>query len=113
MRPVDDPIKASGHSRSWSPRHGARGKITGKEGMVFRGPAQVFDSEPAMLDALDAGLIRPGAVVVIRYSARRGPGMPEMLTPTSALMGAGLGDKCAVLTDGRFSGARTASPSAT
>ena len=108
MRPLDDPIKASGHltvlAGSLAP-DGAVGKITGKEGMVFRGPAQVFDSEPAMLDALDAGLIRPGAVVVIRYSGPRGgPGMPEMLTPTSALMGAGLGDKCAVLTDGRFSG---------
>ncbi|KAH8054839.1 hypothetical protein JL722_8790 [Aureococcus anophagefferens] len=96
MRPVDDPIKASGHltvlAGSLAP-DGAVGKITGKEGMVFRGPAQVFDSEPAMLDALDAGLIRPGAVVVIRYSGPRGgPGMPEMLTPTSALMGAGLGD---------------------
>ena len=108
MRAPQDAIKASGHLTvlhgSLAP-DGAVGKITGKEGMVFAGPAQVFDSEPEMLDALDAGRIRAGAVVVIRYSGPKGgPGMPEMLTPTSALMGAGLGDKCAVLTDGRFSG---------
>ena len=73
--------------------------------MVFEGPALVYDSEPEMLDGLDAGEITPGVVIVIRYSGPKGgPGMPEMLTPTSALVGAGLSDSVALLTDGRFSG---------
>jgi dihydroxy-acid dehydratase len=84
---------------------GAVAKITGKEGDAFTGPARVFDSEEAMLAALEEDRIRPGDVVVIRYEGPQGgPGMPEMLTPTSALVGAGLGDKVALLTDGRFSG---------
>jgi dihydroxy-acid dehydratase len=80
-------------------------KITGKEGERFAGPARVFDREEAMLAALERSEIRPGEVVVIRYEGPKGgPGMPEMLTPTSALMGAGLGDRVALITDGRFSG---------
>ena len=82
------------------------GKITGKEGLSFEGPARVFDSEEAMLAALSADPASlKGAVIVIRYEGPKGgPGMPEMLTPTSAIMGAGLGKECALITDGRFSG---------
>ena len=73
--------------------------------MKFVGPALVYDSEPEMLEGLEKGEIAPGRVIVIRYSGPRGgPGMPEMLTPTSALVGAGLSDSVALLTDGRFSG---------
>jgi dihydroxy-acid dehydratase len=80
-------------------------KITGKEGLFFRGPARVFDAEEDMLRALEEGHIGKGDVVVIRYEGPKGgPGMPEMLTPTSAIMGAGLGKDVALLTDGRFSG---------
>ena len=80
-------------------------KITGKEGERFAGPAQVYDSEEAMVEALERGEIRDGSVIVIRYEGPKGgPGMPEMLKPTSALMGAGLGDSVALVTDGRFSG---------
>jgi dihydroxy-acid dehydratase len=74
--------------------------------LVHRGPARVFDDEPALMQAIEAGTIEPGSVVVIRYvGPKGGPGMPEMLTPTSALAGAGLGDSVALITDGRFSGA--------
>jgi dihydroxy-acid dehydratase len=84
---------------------GAVAKITGKEGEVFSGPARVFDCEEDMLHALEEGKIAKGDVVVIRYEGPKGgPGMPEMLTPTSAIMGAGLGGDVALLTDGRFSG---------
>jgi dihydroxy-acid dehydratase len=80
-------------------------KITGKEGERFVGPARVFDSEEDMLAGLEKGQIAKGSVVVIRYEGPKGgPGMPEMLTPTSAIMGAGLGKDVALLTDGRFSG---------
>ena len=80
-------------------------KITGKEGETFNGPARVFDSEEDMLAALEQGQIEKGDVVVIRYEGPKGgPGMPEMLTPTSAIMGAGLGNDVAMITDGRFSG---------
>ena len=80
-------------------------KITGKEGSRFSGPARVFDSEEDMLTALESGGIHRGDVVIIRYEGPKGgPGMPEMLTPTSALMGAGLGADVALITDGRFSG---------
>ena len=80
-------------------------KLTGKEGLSFSGPAAVFDGEEAMLRALEEGRIRRGMVVVIRYEGPKGgPGMPEMLTPTSAIMGAGLGSHVAMITDGRFSG---------
>ena len=80
-------------------------KITGKEGQLFSGPARVFNGEEEMLLALEEGRIEKGDVIVIRYEGPKGgPGMPEMLTPTSAIMGAGLGDSVALITDGRFSG---------
>jgi dihydroxy-acid dehydratase len=80
-------------------------KITGKEGLVFKGPAKVYDSEELMMDGLRNKEIEKGMVVVIRYEGPKGgPGMPEMLTPTSAIMGAGLGQDVALITDGRFSG---------
>jgi dihydroxy-acid dehydratase len=108
VRPVEDPIKSSGHIRilrgSLAP-DGAVAKITGKEGLQFTGPARCFDSEEDMLHALEEKKIEKGDVVVIRYEGPKGgPGMPEMLTPTSAIMGAGLGSDVAMLTDGRFSG---------
>ncbi|HET9360751.1 MAG TPA: dihydroxy-acid dehydratase [Vicinamibacterales bacterium] len=105
---IDDPIHARGHIRilhgNLAPE-GAVAKITGKEGERFAGAAKVFDSEEAMLAGLEKGQIGKGDVVVIRYEGPKGgPGMPEMLTPTSAIMGAGLGSSVALLTDGRFSG---------
>jgi dihydroxy-acid dehydratase len=108
VRMVDNPIKASGHIRilkgSLAPE-GAVAKITGKEGLQFTGPAKCFDSEEEMLRALEEHKIQKGDVIVIRYEGPKGgPGMPEMLTPTSAIMGAGLGSDVAMLTDGRFSG---------
>ena len=108
VRPLQDPIKSSGHIcilRGNLAPDGAVAKITGKEGLIFTGRANVFDSEEAMLAALEAGQIRIGDVVIIRYEGPQGgPGMPEMLTPTSAIVGAGLGNDVALLTDGRFSG---------
>jgi dihydroxy-acid dehydratase len=108
IQPVEHPIKPTGHITIL---HGnlapgsAVAKITGKEGSRFRGPARVFDSEEAMLAALEQGAIQRGDVVIIRYEGPKGgPGMPEMLTPTSALVGAGLGNDVALITDGRFSG---------
>jgi len=108
IRPWDEPIKETGHIQilrgSLAPE-GAVAKITGKEGFAFSGSAAVFDSEEEMLRALEEGRIEPGMVVVIRYEGPKGgPGMPEMLTPTSAIVGAGLGEQVALLTDGRFSG---------
>ena len=108
LRPLDRPFKASGHIRilkgNLAPG-GAVAKISGKEGEVFSGPARVFDSEEDMLAALEQDRIEKGDVVVIRYEGPKGgPGMPEMLTPTSAIMGAGLGNDVAMITDGRFSG---------
>ena len=108
LRPLDRPIKTNGHIRilkgNLAPG-GAVAKITGKEGEVFSGPAKVFDSEEDMLAALEQGGIEKGDVVVIRYEGPKGgPGMPEMLTPTSAIVGAGLGTDVALITDGRFSG---------
>jgi dihydroxy-acid dehydratase len=108
VRPLEDPIHTTGHIRilrgNLAP-DGAVAKITGKEGTVFSGRANVFDSEEAMLAALEAGGIIKGDVVVIRYEGPTGgPGMPEMLTPTSAIVGAGLGKDVALITDGRFSG---------
>ena len=108
IRPLDNPFKKTGHicilKGNLAPG-GAVAKITGKEGMTFRGPAKVYDSEEAMLKALEDKLIVKGDVVVIRYEGPKGgPGMPEMLTPTSALMGAGMGADVAMITDGRFSG---------
>ncbi len=108
VRPIEQPIKTTGHLqilRGNLAPGGAVAKITGKEGLRFNGPARVFDSEEAMLAALERGEIHKGNVVVIRYEGPKGgPGMPEMLTPTSALVGAGLGADVALLTDGRFSG---------
>ncbi|MFT7630327.1 MAG: dihydroxy-acid dehydratase [Mariniblastus sp.] len=108
IRPLSDPIKASGHIQilrgNLSPE-GCVAKITGKEGSVFVGTANVFESEEDMVAALEEKKIHKGDVVVIRYEGPKGgPGMPEMLTPTSAIMGAGLGKDVALLTDGRFSG---------
>lgn len=105
---IDSPIKPTGHIQilrgNLSPE-GSVAKITGKEGLVFTGTANVFDSEEEMLKALEDDKIKKGDVVVIRYEGPKGgPGMPEMLTPTSAIMGAGLGADVALLTDGRFSG---------
>jgi dihydroxy-acid dehydratase len=105
---LKDPIKASGHIqilRGNLAPEGAVAKITGKEGEVFSGPARVFDSEEDMLAALEQNKIQKGDVIVIRYEGPKGgPGMPEMLTPTSAIMGAGLGKYVGLITDGRFSG---------
>ena len=108
VRPLSDPIKATGHIQilrgNLAPQ-GAVAKITGKEGLRFSGPARVYDSEEDMLHALERKEIAAGDVIVIRYEGPKGgPGMPEMLTPTSAVMGAGLGKSVALLTDGRFSG---------
>src|SRR5699024_6877438 len=84
---------------------GAVAKITGKEGNYFSGEAICFDGEVDMLHALEEGKIKKGHVIIIRYEGPKGgPGMPEMLTPTSASMGAGLGKDVAMPTDGRFSG---------
>ena len=108
VRPLHDPIKATGHLRilrgSLAPE-GAVAKITGKEGLRFSGPARVYDREEEALQGLRDGAIQAGDVVVIRYEGPKGgPGMPEMLTITSAIMGAGLGGSVALVTDGRFSG---------
>src|SRR4029078_2308817 len=84
---------------------GAVVKISGKEGLRFSGTARVFDGEERATAAILAGKVKPGDVVVIRYEGPRGgPGMREMLSPTGAIMGRGLGDKVALITDGRFSG---------
>lgn len=108
ISPVEKPLKDSGHIRILRgslATEGAVAKITGKEGLTFSGPARCFDSEEDMLHALEQNQIQKGDVVVIRYEGPKGgPGMPEMLTPTSAIMGAGLGADVAMLTDGRFSG---------
>ncbi|MCP4814909.1 MAG: dihydroxy-acid dehydratase, partial [Planctomycetaceae bacterium] len=108
VHPIETPIKATGHLQilkgNLAPE-GAVAKITGKEGLVFTGTANVFDSEEDMLSALEEGNINKGDVIIIRYEGPQGgPGMPEMLTPTSAIMGAGLGSDVALMTDGRFSG---------
>jgi dihydroxy-acid dehydratase len=108
IRPWDNPIKSTAHLQilrgNLAPT-GAVAKITGKEGERFSGPANVFDSEEEMLEALEHEKIHKGDVVIIRYEGPKGgPGMPEMLTPTSAIVGAGLGKDVALMTDGRFSG---------
>ncbi len=108
IRPLDNPINPRGHIqilRGNLAPGGSVAKITGKEGLRFSGPAKVYDSEELMLAALERKEIGKGDVVVIRYEGPQGgPGMPEMLTPTSAIMGAGLGADVALITDGRFSG---------
>jgi len=108
MRPMSDPIKRSGHIQilkgNLAPG-GSVAKVTGKEGEKFVGPAKVFDGEQDMIDQLEQGKIEKGDVIIIRYEGPKGgPGMPEMLKPTSAIMGAGLGEHVAMITDGRFSG---------
>ncbi|OAA38944.1 Dihydroxy-acid/6-phosphogluconate dehydratase [Beauveria brongniartii RCEF 3172] len=110
IRPLSNPIKPTGHIQilrgSLAPG-GSVGKITGKEGLRFEGKALVYDSEPDMIAALERGEIKKGekSVVIIRYDGPKGgPGMPEMLKPSSAIMGAGLGQDVALLTDGRYSG---------
>jgi dihydroxy-acid dehydratase len=108
ITPLDKPIKDSGHIRilkgNFAPE-GSVAKITGKEGLTFSGPASVFDSEEDMIKALEENKIEKGSVIIIRYEGPKGgPGMPEMLKPTSAVMGAGLGKDVAMITDGRFSG---------
>ncbi len=106
--PIKEPIQAKGHLKilkgNLAPE-GSVAKITGKEGEYFQGPAKVYYQEEAMLKALEDKKIQKGDVIVIRYEGPKGgPGMPEMLTPTSAVMGAGLGNDVALITDGRFSG---------
>ena len=108
IRPFGDPIKSTGHLRILYGNLAAEGsvaKITGKEGTLFSGPARVFDSEEEANEAIRNKAIQAGDVVVIRYCGPRGgPGMPEMLKPTSEIMGQGLGKQVALITDGRFSG---------
>ncbi len=108
IHPVSKPIKPTGHIRilrgNLAPE-GSVAKITGKEGLKFVGPAKCYNSEEEMLTALEQKKITKGDVIIIRYEGPKGgPGMPEMLTPTSAIMGAGLGNDVALMTDGRFSG---------
>jgi dihydroxy-acid dehydratase len=108
VRPLPDPIKKNSHLvilyGNLAPE-GAVAKITGKEGERFTGKARVFDSEEASLQGILGGKVRPGDVVVIRYEGPKGgPGMREMLSPTGAIIGKGLGQDVALITDGRFSG---------
>jgi len=108
IMPLDKPIKATGHLRMLYgnlAENGSVAKITGKEGLLFKGTAKVFNSEYDANDGIRDGLVKKGDVVVIRYEGPKGgPGMPEMLKPTAAIMGAGLGKDVALITDGRFSG---------
>ncbi len=108
VQPLENPIKETGHLqilRGNLAPDGSVAKITGKEGLIFKGTARVYDSEEDMLAGLENNEIQKGDVIVIRYEGPKGgPGMPEMLTPTSAIMGAGLGKDVALITDGRFSG---------
>lgn len=108
IRPLSNPIKETGHLQmlygNLAPG-GSVSKISGKEGFYFKGKAQVFNSEVEVLKAIEELQIKAGSVIVIRNEGPKGgPGMPEMLKPTSAIIGAGLGDKVALITDGRFSG---------
>ena len=108
IREIENPIKTTGHLQilygNLAPK-GSVAKITGKEGEFFKGPARVFDGEKELIKGIEDKKIKAGDVVVIRYvGPKGGPGMPEMLKPTSALIGAGLGKSVALITDGRFSG---------
>jgi dihydroxy-acid dehydratase len=108
VRPLANPIKPESHLvvlyGNLAPE-GAVAKISGKEGLSFTGRARVFEGEEATLQAILDGTVREGDVLVVRYEGPRGgPGMREMLSPTAAIMGKGLGDKVALITDGRFSG---------
>jgi dihydroxy-acid dehydratase len=106
--PVEKPVKATGHIQILYGNlatDGSVAKISGKEGTRFKGPARVFDGEFQLIDGIREGKVKAGDVVVIRYVGPKGaPGMPEMLKPTSAIIGAGLGKSVALITDGRFSG---------
>ncbi len=108
VMPVEKPIKATGHLQILYGNLAEKGsvaKITGKEGEKFTGPARVFNGEFELVNGIQSGKVKSGDVVVIRYVGPRGaPGMPEMLKPTSAIMGTGLGKSVALITDGRFSG---------
>jgi dihydroxy-acid dehydratase len=108
IKPTSDPIKATGHLQILYgnlAEGGSVAKISGKEGIRFEGPARVFDGEFELIKGINSGKIKAGDVVVIRYvGPKGGPGMPEMLKPTSAIIGAGLGKSVALITDGRFSG---------
>jgi dihydroxy-acid dehydratase len=108
IHPLSNPVKKTGHIQILYGNlalEGSVAKITGKEGEIFKGTAKVFDGEQLANDAISAGKIKSGDVIVIRYvGPKGGPGMPEMLKPTSAIMGAGLGTSVALITDGRFSG---------
>ncbi len=108
IHPLSNPVKKTGHIQILYgnlAEGGSVAKITGKEGEVFKGTAKVFDAEQTANDAITSGKIQSGDVIVIRYiGPKGGPGMPEMLKPTSAIMGAGLGTSVALITDGRFSG---------
>jgi dihydroxy-acid dehydratase len=108
IHPVSNPIKESGHIRVLKGNIASGGsvaKITGKEGFLFKGPARVYNSEYDANDGIGKGEVQKGEVIVIRYEGPKGgPGMPEMLKPTAAIMGAGLGKDVALITDGRFSG---------
>jgi dihydroxy-acid dehydratase len=106
--PLESPVKKTGHLQILYgnlAEGGSVAKISGKEGERFEGPARVFDGEKELIAGISSGRVRPGDVVVIRYVGPKGaPGMPEMLKPTSAIIGAGLGKSVALITDGRFSG---------
>ncbi len=106
--PIEHPVKATGHLQILYgnlAEGGSVAKISGKEGELFEGPARVFDGEHELIHGINSGRIQHGDVVVIRYVGPKGaPGMPEMLKPTSAIIGAGLGKSVALITDGRFSG---------
>lgn len=108
LYPISNPIKVTGHLQILYGNlaiGGSVAKITGKEGLQFKGPARVFDGEKHLIEGIEHGKVKKGDVVVIRYEGPKGaPGMPEMLKPTSAIMGAGLGKDVALITDGRFSG---------
>ena len=108
VKPLTDPIKSTGHLQILYgnlAEQGSVAKITGKEGLKFEGPARVFEGEFAANDGISNGEVQAGEVIVIRYEGPKGgPGMPEMLKPTAAIMGAGLGQEVALITDGRFSG---------
>jgi dihydroxy-acid dehydratase len=108
IRPIEHPFKTSGHLQILYgniAEGGSVAKISGKEGEKFVGPARVFNGEKQLIEGISSGKVQKGDVVVIRYVGPRGaPGMPEMLKPTSAIIGAGLGKDVALITDGRFSG---------
>ncbi|WP_066223899.1 dihydroxy-acid dehydratase [Formosa haliotis] len=108
LKPLNEPIKESGHIRILFGNlatEGAVAKITGKEGLSFKGTANVFNSETEVNEGIKNGKVKKGDVIIIRYEGPKGaPGMPEMLKPTSSIMGAGLGKDVALITDGRFSG---------